>query len=183
MMSSLESSTEHWQQPILVVVMGISGTGKSTLASEIASLSGAIFLDADSLHTEDARLQMSQGIPLTEAQRSPWIKRIYGQLCQYQSQNKSCVLAYSGLKQQHRKVIFSAYIKRAGIVLNAEQSLIAERLAKRAEHFMPPQLLSSQIAEMEPFDDEVSLLNLDVTNSVQALLLQAVHFIELLDTE
>lgn len=183
MMSSLESSTEHWQKPLLMVVMGVSGTGKSTLASEISRLSGAIFLDADSLHAEDAILQMSQGIPLTDAQRSPWIQSIYGQLCQYQSQHKSCVLAYSGLKRQHRKLLFSAYRNRLGIVLNAEQALIAERLAKRTEHFMSPQLLSSQIAEMEPFDDEVPLLKLDVSNSVEALLLQAVHFIELFDRE
>ena len=81
-MSSLENLAQHKLQPLLVVVMGVSGTGKSTLANEIAKRSGLIYLDADSFHSAEAIAQMSQGIPLTDAQRAPWIERIYNQLCE-----------------------------------------------------------------------------------------------------
>jgi gluconokinase len=179
-MLSLENDSQDKQQPLLVAIMGVSGTGKTTLANEFAKSSGFIFLDADSLHSEDAIEQMSQGIPLTEAQRAPWIQRIYKQLCQYQIENQSCILAYSGLKQHHRKVIFSAYKNRLGVLLNAKELLITERLSKRDGHFMSPQLLSSQFAEMEPFEDEVPLLKLDSADSVDQLLLQLANFIVLL---
>ena len=175
-MSLSEKSLESRPQPLLLVVMGVSGTGKSTLANEFAKQSGCIYLDADSLHSEDAIEQMSRGIPLTDRQRAPWIQRIYRQLCDYEAQNKSCVLAYSGLKQQHRKVIFSAYRNRAGVLLHGEEELINERLAKRSDHFMSPQLLGSQIAAMEPFDQEVPLLKLDVASSLEQLFLQVFRF-------
>jgi gluconokinase len=175
-MSLSEKALESRSQPLLLVVMGVSGTGKSTLANEFARQSGFIYLDADSLHSENAIEQMSRGIPLTDGQRGPWIQRIYRQLCEYQAQNKSCILAYSGLKQQHRKVIFSAYRDRAGVLLHGEQGLIIERLEKRSDHFMSPQLLGSQIAEMEPFDQQVPLLKLDLAGSVEQLLLQMLSF-------
>jgi len=180
-MSSLENTTQYKQQPLLVVIMGVSGTGKSTLANEFATGYGFTFLDADSLHSQGAVEQMSRGVPLTDAQRAPWIQRIYSQLCQYQSQNQSCILAYSGLKQHHRKVIFSSYRNRLGVLLNAEESLITERLAQRSDHFMSPELLSSQIAEMEPFEDKIPLLKLDSADSVEQLLLQLANFIALLN--
>jgi gluconokinase len=182
-MCSLENSAQYNQSPLLVVVMGISGTGKSTLADNFAANSGFTYLDADSLHSEEAIEQMSRGIPLTDVQREPWIERIHRQLSQYQSQNKNCILAYSGLKQQHRKVIFSSYRNRLGVLLQAEPSLITERLAKRSGHFMSPQLLSSQIAEMQPFVDETPLLKLDSADSIERLLLQLKNFITLLKNE
>ena len=180
-MSSLENLAQHKLQPLLVVVMGVSGTGKSTLANEIAKRSGLIYLDADSFHSAEAIAQMSQGIPLTDAQRAPWIERIYNQLCEYESNNDGCVLAYSGLKQQHRKIIFSAYKHTAGVLLNADPDLITERLVSRSDHFMPAQLLSSQIAEMQPFDSEVPTLRLNTADSVEQLLVQFLEFMDLLN--
>jgi len=131
---SLENSSQQKRHPVLVVVMGVSGTGKSTLANAFAKQSGFIYLDADSLHSEDAIAQMSRGIPLTDKQREPWIERIFRQLCEYQSQNKSCILAYSGLKREQRKRIFSACQNSVGVLLHGEQGLITERLAQRSNH-------------------------------------------------
>ena len=177
-MSPLTNNTQHKLYPLLVVVMGVSGTGKSTLANEIANRSGFTFLDADSLHSPDAIDQMSQGIPLTDTQRAPWIHRIYKQLREYESENKCCVLAYSGLKHQHRQSVFSAYANTMGILLDANPALIAQRMQARGEHFMPPELLSSQIAEMEPFTDDNALVRLDAAESVEQLLLQSLTFID-----
>jgi len=176
-MAALTNSTSHKPQPMLVVVMGVSGTGKSTLANEIANRFDFTFLDADSLHSTDAIEQMSQCIPLTDIQRAPWIERICSQLRQYQSGNNSIVLAYSGLKQQHRKLIYSAYTNTVGILLNANSALISQRMQARGEHFMPAELLSSQISAMEAFNDEIPLLTLDAGDTVEQLLLQSLTFI------
>jgi gluconokinase len=170
------------QSPLLVVVMGVSGSGKTTLATEIANTFDITFLDADSLHSQVAIQQMSQGIALTDEQRAPWIERIYRQLNQFETQGKSCALAYSGLKQQHRQLIFSSYQHTVGILLNADKSdntIIEQRLQARSNHFMSPLLLSSQIAAMEPFANEITLLNLSLTQTFESLLLQSVSFINL----
>lgn len=182
-MSSSENAFLPTAQPLLVVVMGVSGTGKSTLASTIAERSEFVFLDADTLHSDDAIDQMSRGIPLNDQQRDPWIQRIYQQLCDYQSANKDCILAYSGLKREHRKVIFSAYKRSAGVLLGAEEQLITGRLIRRRNHFMSPQLLSSQIADMESFDDDMPVLSMDVTRSVEQLVIELEDYIRLLQEE
>lgn len=177
----LNDETENKQPPILVVVMGVSGCGKSTLAQEIANHFDMTFLDADTFHSEDAIKQMSQGIPLTDEQRAPWIERICRQLNHLELQNKSCVLAYSGLKQQHRQLIFGSYNRAVGILLNTDQALIAQRMADRGGHFMSPQLLSSQIASMEPINEkgveDIELLRLSAAESVDNSLLKSIDFI------
>jgi len=159
--------------------MGVSGTGKTTLATEIANTLDMTFFDADSLHSQAAIQQMSQGIALTDEQRIPWIERICSQLNQFETQGKSCVLAYSGLKRQHRQLIFSSYHHTYGILLNADQAIIEKRLQARKNHFMSPRLLSSQIDAMEPFVNEITLLNLSLNKTLESLLLQSVSFINL----
>jgi len=184
-MSLANNEVENKQLPILVVVMGVSGCGKSTLAQEVANYFELTFLDADSFHSEDAVKQMSAGTPLTDAQRAPWIARICKKLRHFDMQNKSCVLAYSGLKQQHRQLIFASYHRAVGILLKADQSLIAQRLAGRGGHFMSPQLLASQIAAMEPINtdnveppiEQIKLLTLSATESVERLLSESVDYL------
>jgi gluconokinase len=159
--------------------MGVSGSGKTTLATEIAQHFDVAFLDADSLHSQAAIQQMSQGIALTNEQRLPWIERICSQLNQYETKRQSCVLAYSGLKQKHRQLIFRSYQNTFGILLNADVAIIEQRLKARHNHFMSPGLLDSQIAAMEPFADEISLLNLSLTETLENLLLLSVSSINL----
>lgn len=163
-------------KPLLIVVMGVSGSGKSTLASEFARRNKFTFLDADSLHSAQAIKQMSQGIPLTDEQRLPWIKRIYNKLIESHGLKENCILAYSGLKKAHRKVVFSSYEYKIGVLLKANQELIIQRFASRSNHFMSSQLLDSQFAEMEPFDHKEPLLALNSADSVEDLLKQLENF-------
>jgi gluconokinase len=159
-------------EPLLIVVMGVSGTGKSTLANAFSQRYQFTYVDADTFHSEQAIQQMTQGVPLTNTQRGPWIDRIYKQLRIYQQQHKNCILAYSGLKKAHRKVIFSSYSNRLGVLLNADTRLITERFNQRPDHFMSSKLLDNQFAEMEPFDNNEPILNLDINYSVDELVKQ-----------
>jgi len=158
--------------------MGVSGCGKTTLGKVIAKYFDFIFLDADSFHTKEAITKMSEGIPLTDEQRAPWIARICKELSHFDGKNKSCVLAYSGLKQQHRELIFASYHHTVGIFLNAGQALTARRLEARAGHFMSPKLLNSQIASMEPInastDENIELLSLNASRAIADLLLESI---------
>jgi len=134
-------------------------------------------VDADSFHSEQSIQQMSKGIPLTNKQRLPWIKRISEQLSLYRQQNINCILAYSGLKKAHRDVIFSAYSNRIAVLLNADEKLITERINQRSDHFMSSKLLGNQLAEMEAFDNNEPILNLDINHSVDELVKQLRSFI------
>ena len=175
------NETEFQQLPLLVVVMGVSGCGKSTLAQEIANYLAIAFLDADSFHSKEAIKKMSQGIPLTDEQRAPWIARICKKLRDLEVQNKCCVMAYSGLKQQHRRLIFGSYRRTVGVFLDTDPVLIAQRLGKRGGHFMSPQLLSSQLASLEAINEgaieNIELLTLSAEESVTNLLLKSIEFI------
>jgi gluconokinase len=179
LMMVLKDDIEKIQQPVLVVVMGVSGSGKSTLAEQIANQLEFTFLDADNFHSIDAVKQMSQGIALTDAQRQPWIERICQQLSHFELLNKSCVLAYSGLRQKHRQLIFSSYPYVVGILINAEQALLAQRLSNRKAHFMSPQLLTSQITSMEDIkpSEQINLLTLNAAEPVEQLLSESIRFI------
>ena|GEM_PF-147839 len=164
-------------EPLLIVVMGVSGTGKSTLANAFSQRYQFTYMDADSYHSEQAIQQMSQGLPLTNTQRAPWINRICKQLRIYRQQHTNCILAYSGLKKAHREVILSTYTNRLVVLLNAKPSLIRERLAKRPDHFMSSELLNNQFAEMESFDNNEPTVNLDINHSVEDLVKQLQTFI------
>lgn len=160
--------------------MGVSGSGKSTLAEQIAKQLEFTFLDADSFHSSDAVKQMSQGIALSDMQREPWIQRICQQLSHFELLNRSCVLAYSALKQKHRQLIFASYPHAVGILLNAGQDLLAQRLSNRQAHFMSPQLLASQISSMEDIkpSEQINLLTLSAAEPVEDLLMESIGFIE-----
>ncbi len=150
--------------PMLFIVMGVSGTGKSTLAKEIADDFSISYLDADDFHSEQAKKHMAANKPLTDAMRKPWLVKILTHLHLLYQQDQSVVLAYSGLKAEHRTLFrglpFGCYF----FCLSGNKKLIASRMSQRAGHFFSPELLDSQFEAMEfpkANEADVSVVNID----------------------
>ncbi len=136
--------------------MGVSGVGKSTVGRLLADRLGAAFLDADDFHLPDSVAKMRAGTPLEEADRAPWLARLHDVLAEHAGDHRSAVLACSALKAAHRAVL-SQGLEVRFVHLTGAREVIAARLAGRRGHYMPPALLDSQFATLEPPDDAIAV--------------------------
>jgi gluconokinase len=134
----------------LVVVGGVSGSGKSTVGALLAERLAVPFLDADSLHPEVNVAKMASGTALTDADREPWLVRIGEELGRYR--DTGLVVACSALRRSYRDTIRSAAPSALFIALTGSRELIAARMLARRDHFMPASLLDSQLAAFEALD-------------------------------
>lgn len=134
-----------------VVVMGVSGSGKSTVGVLLATRLGVPFRDADDLHPVANVEKMSRGIPLTDEDRAPWLDAVGAQLA---AAPVGMVMACSALRQSYRDVVRAAAPDTVFAHLHGTQELLAERIGARRDHFMPPTLLESQLATLEAPDDD-----------------------------
>jgi gluconokinase len=133
---------------MLVVVMGVAGVGKTTVGELVAHGLELPFHDADAFHTEESRRKMAAGIPLTEADREPWLRDLARRMREWEAEG-GAVVACSALRRHHREVLASAGPVRF-VFLDADPETIRERIARRKGHYMPPELLDSQLATLEP---------------------------------
>jgi carbohydrate kinase (thermoresistant glucokinase family) len=133
---------------MLVVVMGVAGVGKTTVGELVAHGLELPFHDADAFHTEESRRKMAAGIPLTEADREPWLRDLARRMREWEAEG-GAVVACSALRLHHREVLASAGPVRF-VFLDADPETIRERIARRKGHYMPPELLDSQLATLEP---------------------------------
>ena len=133
---------------MIVIVMGVSGCGKSTVAAEIATALEIQFLDADDLHPAANKQLMQAGIPLTDEHRLPWLKKVrdFAKSCDHKGE--SCVIACSAMKRIYRQK-FSEAPNVCYVFLDGPKSLIQQRMRNRIGHFMPESLLDSQIETLE----------------------------------
>ncbi len=132
-----------------LVVMGVSGVGKTTVGQALAERLGRPFLDADDLHPAANVAAMASGRPLTEAERRPWIERIVQRLEVDEAEGNDPVLACSALSRASRAMLRGASGRRRFVFLKANAEVIAARLRQRRGHFMPPSLLESQFRALE----------------------------------
>lgn len=132
-----------------IVVMGVSGTGKSTIGRGLADALGLPFLEGDDLHPAANVAKMADGIPLTDADRAPWLDRIAAEL------DQPLVVTCSALKRSYRDRLRGAAPDLVLVYLHGTPELLASRMAQRDGHFMPTSLLQSQLATLEePAADE-----------------------------
>lgn len=151
-----------------VVVAGVAGSGKTTLARALAEATGATFLDADDLHSPQARASMAAGVPLTDDDRWPWLGRVRDAITAAAVRGEPLVVACSALRRAYRAVLSEA--PGVGVVLlDLPAEVLAERLAARTGHFMPAELLGSQLATLEPPGPGEDVLVLDGSAPVDAL--------------
>jgi carbohydrate kinase (thermoresistant glucokinase family) len=143
---------------MIVVVMGVSGCGKSTIGQLLASRLNCPFLDADEFHPPENVAKMATGTPLTDADRRPWLELLNGKLLAH----KNAVLACSALKESYRKILSKERDDCRFVHLRGSIELIRSRLAERKHRYMPASLLESQFATLESpsnsIDVNISLL-------------------------
>jgi carbohydrate kinase (thermoresistant glucokinase family) len=142
----------------VLVVMGVSGSGKSTMGRALAGRTGWQFLDADDLHSPEALAHMSAGIPLTDDDRWPWLDRIATWIGARQLAGEPGIVACSALKRRYRDRLRRANPALRFVYLHARPDQIAERLTHRPEHFFPPVLMDAQFDDLEePGPDETAV--------------------------
>ena len=156
------------------VLMGISGCGKSTVGKHLADSLGMQFIDADDFHPLSNIEKMARGVPLTDADREPWIEKL-AQAAYEKTRQASVILACSALKEKYR-VDLCKYTRRVKFVyLKIDEEVAAERLKNRMSHFMPVALVKSQIDTLE---EPKNALVVDGTLPISVIAVMVKEYIE-----
>jgi gluconokinase len=155
--------------PPIIVVAGVSGSGKSTVGRRLAARMGAEFLEGDDLHTAEAITKMRSGVPLDDADRRPWIAAVERRIDVWLGAGQAGVVACSALRRSYRDDLRRGRPELAIAVLTAPVAELRRRLEARRGHFMPAALLDSQIATLEPVSsDETRAFEISATSSPDA---------------
>ncbi|MFF7246882.1 gluconokinase [Embleya sp. NPDC008237] len=167
--------------PHVVVVMGVSGTGKSTVGRMLAAELRVPYADADDFHPTANVAKMSAGIPLDDVDRAPWLDAIGDWLAAHE--HSGGVVACSALKRAYRDRLRRAVPRVITVHLVGDRALIAARLHERTGHFMPEALLDSQFADLQPLEPDEAGLAVDVSPGPEAITEQAVAALRRLDAD
>lgn len=157
-----------------IVVMGVSGSGKTTVARGISRLTGLTFAEADAFHPARNVARMRSGRPLDDADRWPWLRELASWMAARSADGVSTVLACSALKRSYRDVLRQGPPSLTFVHLDGPAEMIRERISRREGHFMPASLLESQFAALEPPQPDEASLVLDVSAAPDALVSAAV---------
>jgi gluconokinase len=155
--------------PCALVVMGVSGSGKSTIADRLAERLGWRCEDGDRFHPPSNVAKMSAGHPLTDEDRWPWLQAIADEIDRVCKAGERAVIACSALKQAYRDILVHGRNDVRIVFLEGTQDLIAARLATRKGHFMPPGLLTSQFATLEPPEASEHPVTVSIDAPVEAI--------------
>ncbi|MCC6270676.1 MAG: gluconokinase [Microbacteriaceae bacterium] len=147
----------------LLVVMGVSGSGKSTVGELLAASLGVPFADADDLHSPANVRKMAAGHPLDDADRWPWLRRVGAQL--RQAEPGGLVMACSALKRAYRGVLLEEAPRAVFVFLDGSRELLGRRLERRHSHFMAPGMLDSQLDALEPLGEDEPGITVSIDGS------------------
>jgi gluconokinase len=161
--------------PCALVVMGVSGSGKSTIGEQLASRIGWTFEDGDQFHPASNVAKMKAGHPLTDDDRWPWLRAIAAEIDRICKAGEHVVIACSALKHTYRDVLVHGRNDVRIVFLDGTQQVIADRLARRKGHFMPPDLLPSQFRTLEPPGSDEHPVTVSIDASIEAVVDDIVH--------
>ncbi|XP_006135922.1 putative gluconokinase isoform X1 [Pelodiscus sinensis] len=182
---------------VLLAVMGVSGSGKSTVGSHLATKLGWKFYDADDYHPTENIQKMAQGIPLNDQDRIPWLWKLHNILMREELAGQSVILACSALKKMYRRILVSGrdavnsqsdHLEEQGdsatgkvlfIYLDGPMELIASRLEKRRGHFMARELLQSQFETLEPPSAPENFITVSLEKSVSEIVSEIENSLQL----
>jgi gluconokinase len=142
---------------MLILIMGVAGSGKTTVGARLASALDWEFIDADDFHSPQNLAKMASGTPLTDEDRRPWLNDLHALVTRFAQSDRDLVLACSALKSSYRDLLASASPETAIVYLKADPALILERLTQRQRHFMPANLVESQFTALEEPEDAIAI--------------------------
>ncbi|MEU8299913.1 gluconokinase [Micromonospora sp. NPDC048909] len=157
-----------------VVVMGVSGAGKTTVARGISEATGLMFAEADEFHSAANVARMRSGVPLDDDARWPWLRDLAAWMAERGAEGRSTVLACSALRRSYRDVLRQGPPSVEFVHLDGSAEVIRDRMSRRAGHYMPASLLESQLATLERAEPDESVLVLDVALGADELVAAAV---------
>lgn len=157
--------------PPLVVTMGVSGSGKSTVGAALAHRLRVPFVDADDVHPPQNIAKMAAGVPLTDADRGPWLRVVAAWLHEHRATGG--VVACSALRRSYRDVLRGPATRTVFVHLHGDRDDLAARVTGRPGHFMPAALLDSQLATLEPLEADERGGVLDISSPADVLVEQA----------
>ncbi len=147
-----------WRTPTILIVMGVSGSGKTTIGRRLADALDCPFLEGDELHPPANVEKMRSGMPLTDEDRLPWLQRIAAEIATWRAAGGGGVVTCSALKRAYRDILGGGRGDVTFIYLKGDRALLERRLAARRGHFMPASLLASQFDALEePGGDEACI--------------------------
>ena len=168
-------SDDAGQTPCALIVMGVSGSGKSTIADKLAERLRWSYEDGDKFHPASNVAKMSAGQPLTDEDRWPWLQAIADEIDRVCASGRHVVIACSALKHTYRDILVHGRHDVRIVYLKGTPKLIGDRLAQRKGHFMPPGLLASQFKTLEPPDTSENPVTVSIDASVETIVDDIVH--------
>ncbi len=163
----------------IILVIGVSGSGKSTVGEHLSRKLGMDFLEGDSFHSPQEIEKMKSGHGLTDEDRWPWLGRIHDAIEAYVAEGKGAVVACSGLRKAYRRLLIGDVPDARLVYLKGNHDVIAARMQQRKGHFMPASLLDSQFATLEePGEDEHPLV-VNVENTVEETLVDVMRVLDI----
>ena len=152
-----------------VIVMGVCGSGKSTVGAVLAQRLHAAFLEGDAFHPPANVARMAAGVALTDDDRRDWLRALSDELGAAARAGRAVVLSCSALKRSYRDTLRAQASDLALVYLRGTPQLLAQRMAGRQGHYMPPSLLDSQLAALEPLQDDEAGIVLDIRKDPREL--------------
>lgn len=159
------------------VFMGVSGSGKTSVARRIAAQLELPFAEADDFHPEASITKMSAGEPLTDEDRWPWLRELADWIGSHEVRGESTVMACSALKRTYRDMLRSGAPGVCFLHMHGPSEVLWERIGAREDHFMPPALLRSQLDTLQRLDPDEAGLELDVRGDLDTLNADALVYV------